>query len=83
MDEKYKEFYRPSQDQLNKIVPKIESETTTNADGYVSVDLIEPAQKFYNSQFDSRIDALEKRITELERKIKEYETGGGLFQKSP
>ena len=82
MDEKY---FRPSQEQLNKIVPKIESETITNADadGYVSVDLIDPAQKFYNSQFDSRIEALQKRITELERKIKEYETGGGLFQKSP
>ena len=67
MDEKY---FRPSQDQLNKIVPKIESETTTNSDGYVSVDLIDPTQKFYNSQFDLRIDALEKRITELEKQIK-------------
>ena len=69
MDEKY---YRPSQEQLNKIVPKIESETTTNvnSDNYVSVDLIDPTQQFYNSQFDSRIDALEKRITELENKIK-------------
>ena len=71
MDEKY---FRPSKEQLNKIVPKIESETITNvnSDGYVSADLTETG-----------IEALEKRITELERKIKEYETGGGLFQKSP
>ena len=71
MDENY---YRPSKEQLNKIVPKIESETITdiNLDCYVSADLTETG-----------IEALEKRITELERKIKEYETGGGLFQKSP
>lgn len=53
MDENY---YRPDPEQLNKIVPKIESETTTNADGYVSVELIDP-----------RIVALEKRISELEQ----------------
>lgn len=66
MDEKY---FRPSKDQLEKIVPKIESATTTNIDSndYVSVDLIDPTQKFYNSQFDLRIDALEKRISELEQ----------------
>ena len=71
MDEKY---YRPSQDQLNKIVPKIEPETITNADadGYISVDLIDLTQKFYNSQFDLRIDALEKRISELENRLKPF-----------
>ena len=53
MDEKY---FRPSQEQLNKIVPKIESATTINSDNYVSVDLVDP-----------RIDALEKRISELEQ----------------
>ena len=58
MDENY---YRPSQDQLEKIVPKIESETTTNADGYVSVELIDP-----------RIAELEKRITALENQFKPY-----------
>ena len=53
MDEKY---FRPSQDQLNKIVPKIKSATTINSDNYVSVDLVDP-----------RMDALEKRISELEQ----------------
>ena len=53
MDEKY---YRPTREQLNKIVPKIESATTINSDNYVSVDLVDP-----------RIDALEKRISELEQ----------------
>ena len=52
----YEKYFRPSQEQLNKIVPKIESETTTNADNYVSVYLP-----------DSRIGALEKRISELEQ----------------
>ena len=55
MDEKY---FRPSKEQLNKIVPKIESETITdiNLDCYVSADLTETG-----------IEALEKRITELEQ----------------
>ena len=58
MDEKY---YRPTREQLNKIVPKIESATTINSDNYVSVDLVDP-----------RIDALEKRIAELENRFKPF-----------
>ena len=58
MDENY---FRPLQEQLNKIVPKIESETITdiNSDNYVSDELVDP-----------RIDALEKRISELEQENK-------------
>ena len=65
MDEKY---YRPSKDQLVKIVPKIESETTTNidSDGYVSAYLT-----------DLRVVALEKRIAELEKQIKSMIQPGG------
>ena len=53
MDENY---YRPDPEQLKRIIPKIESATTTNADGYVSVNLTETG-----------IEALEKRVAELEQ----------------